>query len=72
MVGGPTVVEEEYEVTEDGFPLTYDGMGAINHFFFVGDPCEASDMDWSAFLTDTTLDWMIIPCETRLSGSAIE
>lgn len=65
MVGGPTLIEEECAVTEEGYPLTYDGMGIIEHFFFVSDACDAATMDWANFLRGSSLDWMVIPCVTR-------
>lgn len=66
MVGGPTLFEEEIELTEDGFPLTYDGMGPIRHWFYVENACDAVAMDWSGFLAASDLDWMVLPCVSRL------
>jgi hypothetical protein len=68
MVGGPTLIYEETEVTEDGFDGNYDGMGVIRHFYFISDACDAGAMDWSDFLRSSELDWMVIPCVSRSKG----
>ena len=69
MVGGPTLIEEEITLSDEGWPLTHDGMCHIQHFFYVSDAVDATKMDWTEFIRGSSLDWMVIPCETRSKGS---